>query len=515
MGNWKLIFSIWFLIFHSFVWADENHDNIIKIIRGKNIIYNGDIKPLSIIIRNGKTIGIKDYFYNFKKLKENYEFIYDDFKSGNKGMVIMGGLVDSHVHVNEPGRTEWEGFESATSAAAAGGVTTIVDMPLNSSPVTTNFKNLQDKIESMKGKLRVDVGLLGGIIPGNSNEIKKMVLQGGVLGFKSFLLPSGIDEFPSVNETDIQEAMNQMKSLKIEHDKSDVIMMFHAEVEDPIKEATDRLQRENADPKLYETYLESRPKIAENIAINKIIEITKLNKIVSTHIVHLSSSEAIKQIRDAMDEGVPISAETTYNYLYLNSESVPYGNTLFKSAPPVREQQNQDLLWDAMINGTIKLIVSDHSPCTIDLKQLKADNQSIGDFLKAWGGISSLELGLPIIWTQCKNRGIPIYHLSQWLSDGPSKLVGLNDRKGSIEIGRDADFVIFNPNESFIVDEKKLLLKNKFSAYNGQQLFGVVYKTILRGNTIFNKGDEKISKIIGKRLIKSNLINKRDSIIHC
>ncbi|KAN0008702.1 hypothetical protein ACTFIU_009429 [Dictyostelium citrinum] len=506
MEIWKVIFSIWFLLFQNHALGIYN-DNKLKVIRGRNVMYNGHVKPLSILIRNGKTIGVKDYSFNFKKLNENYEVLFDDCSSKNKDLVIMGGLVDSHVHVNEPGRTEWEGFESATSAAAAGGVTTIVDMPLNSSPVTTNYKSLLDKIDSMKGKLRVDVGLLGGIIPGNSGEIKKMVLQGGVLGFKSFLLPSGIDEFPPVNETDIQEAMNEMKSLKIHYNNSDVIMMFHAEVEDPIKEATDRLIKENADPKLYTTYLQSRPKIAENLAINKVIELTSLNEIVSTHIVHLSSSEAIGLIRDAMDQGVPITAETTYNYLHLTSESVPYGNTLFKSAPPVREKQNKDLLWDAMINGTIKLIVSDHSPCTIDLKQLKADNQSIGDFLKAWGGISSLELGLPIIWTECKNRGIPITFLSEWLSNGPAKLVGLNDRKGSIEIGRDADFVVFNPNESFIVDEKKLLLKNKYSAYNGEQLFGVVYETILRGNSIYKKGDEKIKKIIGKRLIKSNLIN--------
>ncbi|KAM9960286.1 hypothetical protein ACTFIW_009414 [Dictyostelium discoideum] len=510
MEIWKVIFSIWFLLFQNFVLSVKNDDNKLKVIRGRNVIYNGNVKPLSIFIRNGKTIGIKDYSFNINELNENYEILYDDCECKyNKDLIIMGGLVDSHVHVNEPGRTEWEGFESATSAAAAGGVTTIVDMPLNSSPVTTSFKNLLDKIESMKGKLRVDVGLLGGIIPGNSKEIKKMVLQGGVLGFKSFLLPSGIDEFPPVNENDIQEAMNEMKSLKCQNNNSDVIMMFHAEVEEPIKEATVRLKNENADPKLYKTYLESRPKKSENQAISKLIDITRQNQIVSTHIVHLSSSESIEQIREAMDQGVPISAETTYNYLHLTSESVPYGNTLFKSAPPVREHENKELLWNAMINGTIKLIVSDHSPCTINLKQLKEENQSIGDFLKAWGGISSLELGLPIIWTECKNRGIPITQLSEWLSNGPSKLVGLNDRKGSIEIGRDADFVIFNPNESFIVNEKKLFLKNKFSAYNGEKLFGVVYETILRGNSIFKKGDNKIKKIIGQRLIKSNLINKK------
>ncbi|KAM9998126.1 hypothetical protein ACTFIY_007792 [Dictyostelium cf. discoideum] len=469
-----------------------NSENIIKVIKGKKIVINGEIKPASILIRNGIIIDIIDYS---SEIKEEHEILIEEEK-----LVIMGGLVDSHVHINEPGRTEWEGFLSATSAAASGGVTTIIDMPLNSSPVTTTFENLQRKIESMPGKLRVDVGLLGGIIPGNSSEISRMVLEGGVVGFKSFLVHSGIDEFPHVKEDDIQEAMNVMKKLKDEQGGRDVVMMFHAEIEEPIKEATERLQRENADPKLYDTFLKSRPRVSENIAIDKVIELTKKN-MVKTHIVHLSSSDAIEAIHEAVhNDGVPITAETTYHYLYFESEQVPYGNTLYKCCPPVRESENKDLLWKAVTNGTINIIVSDHSPCTLDLKLIEQ-----GDFMKAWGGISSLQLGLPIIWTEASKRGVPLGKLSEYMSDAPSRLVGLNDRKGSIKIGRDADFVIWDPEESFTVDQGLLMVKNKNSPYHGEKLLGVVHHTILRGNKIFSKGDQTISKIIGKRLIQTKI----------
>ncbi|KAN0055620.1 hypothetical protein ACTA71_008736 [Dictyostelium dimigraforme] len=464
----------------------------IEVIKGKKVVINGEIRPAAILIRNGIIIDIKDYS---SEIKEDHEILVNE-----ENLIIMGGLVDSHVHINEPGRTEWEGFLSATSAAAAGGVTTIIDMPLNSSPVTTTFENLQTKIESMPGKLRVDVGLLGGIVPGNSREISRMVLEGGVVGFKSFLVHSGIDEFPHVKENDIQEAMEVMKQLKEDYGDRDVVMMFHAETEEPIREATEKLERANADPKLYDTFLKSRPRISENIAIDKVIELSKKN-MVRTHIVHLSSSDAINAIHEAVHhDNVPITAETTYHYLYFESEQVPYGNTLYKCCPPVRESENKDLLWKAVTDGTIKIIVSDHSPCTLDLKLIEQ-----GDFMKAWGGISSLQLGLPIIWTEAKKRGIPLTKLSEYMSDEPSRLVGLNDRKGSIKIGRDADFVIWNPEEQFTVDQDLLMVKNKNSPYHGEKLVGVVYETILRGNKIFKKGDQTVSKILGKRLIQTKI----------
>eukprot|EP01132_Coremiostelium_polycephalum_P006118 gene6118-7623_t len=446
----------------------------IKVLKAKKVVIDGSIRSATILIRDKIIYDILPYE---TEVKDEWVKILDDALSVNEEIVVMGGLVDSHVHVNEPGRTEWEGFVTATSAAAAGGVTTIIDMPLNSSPVTTSFEHLQTKIASMPGKLKVDVGLLGGIIPENAKEIKKMVLEGGVVGFKSFLVHSGIDEFPSVDRVDIQKAMNEMKELK-ELNK-DVVMMFHAEVPEPIDEACKLLK--DADPRLYNTFLQSRPRASENQAIDLVIDMSKQNQ-VRTHIVHLSSSDAIQSLRKAIDEDkVPISAETTFHYLYFVSEQVPDGNTLYKCCPPVREQENKHLLWDAVQNGPIDIIVSDHSPCTVDLKLLEE-----GDFMKAWGGIASLQLGLSIIWTEAKKLGIPLTKLSEWMSDAPARLVNLNDRKGSIKIGRDADFVIWNPEEKFVVDQEKMYIKNRHSPYHGFELHGKIMQTILGGNCIYN-----------------------------
>ncbi|EGC31950.1 hypothetical protein DICPUDRAFT_57406 [Dictyostelium purpureum] len=474
-----------------------NCNNKLKILKGRNIIINNSIKEASVLVRNGIICGIKEYNY---EPTEEFDLLISKELSENKDIVIMGGLVDSHVHVNEPGRTEWEGFVCATSAAAAGGVTTIIDMPLNSSPVTTSLDSLNKKIEAMKDKLRVDVGLLGGIVPGNSNEIKRMVLEGGVVGFKSFLVHSGIDEFPHVQETDIQEAMEIMKSLAVEEGGRDVVMMFHAEIGEPIEKATAKLIEENADPRKYNTFLQSRPREAENIAINMILELSKKNN-VRTHIVHLSSSDILDTLDNAIHkEKIPITAETTFHYLYFVSEKVPDGETLYKCCPPVREEENKELLWQALQRGTINIIVSDHSPCTLELKLVEE-----GDFMKAWGGISSLQLGLPIIWTEAKKRDIPIHNLSKWMSDEPARLVGLNDRKGSIKIGRDADFVVWNPKEEFVVDQDKLMVKNKHSPYHQQRLFGIIYETILRGDSIFKKDQERITKVTGQRLIQTKI----------
>jgi len=461
-----------------------------KVIKGTKVVINGEIKPATLIIKDGILIDIKEYDY---EIPCDWEILaeYDD----QSDMVIMGGLVDSHVHVNEPGRTEWEGFVTATSAAAAGGVTTIIDMPLNSAPVTTSYENLLAKIESMNGKLRVDVGLLGGIIPNNSHEIKRMVLDGGVVGFKSFLVHSGIDEFPHVGEADIQMAMTYMGDLK----ENGVVMMFHAEIGEPIDEACERLRQENADPKEYNTFLQSRPRESENIAIDRIIDLSKKNNI-STHIVHLSSSDAIQALHQAAHDGVPITAETTFHYLFFESENVPYGNTLYKCCPPVRESENKDLLWKALERGDINIVVSDHSPCTVNLKLLDE-----GDFMRAWGGICSLQLGLSIVWTEAKKRNIPLTKLSEWMCDAPAKLVNINDQKGSIKVGRDADFVIWNPNHKYTVSQETMMVKNKFSPYNQFELYGRVHQTVLRGNLIYTDGDVSVDQILGKRIVPTKI----------
>ncbi|GAM25729.1 hypothetical protein SAMD00019534_089040, partial [Acytostelium subglobosum LB1] len=461
-----------------------------SIIRAKRVVIGSEIKPATIVIENGVTVQILPYEHSLP-LGE-----YGVVRDCADNEVLMGGLVDSHVHVNEPGRTEWEGFVTATSAAAAGGVTTIIDMPLNSDPVTTSFDALQAKIASMQGKCFVDVGLLGGIIPNNEDQIKRMVLEGGVVGFKSFLVHSGIDEFPHVNRQQVDKAMKVMAELK--QIGKDVVMMFHAEVPEPIDEAIANMPAD-ADPRDYNTFLSSRPKASENQAIDMVIDLTKANN-VRTHIVHLSSNEAIPSMRAALDAGVPITAETTFHYLFFVSEQVPHGATLYKCCPPIRESDNRVDLWSAVQDGTIELIVSDHSPCTVNLKLL-----DLGDFMKAWGGISSLQFGLSIIWSEAKKRGIDITKFSRWMSDSPAALVNMNDRKGSIKVGRDADFVVWDPEQTFVVDPSIMYVKNRASPYIGQQLYGQVIETILRGRPIYTSKQGHIKEFSGVRIVPTNI----------
>ncbi|KYR03080.1 allantoinase [Tieghemostelium lacteum] len=468
----------------------------IGVIRGRNIVIEGEVRSATVFIRDGVIFEIKPYH---TKLLKEWNILFND-EGMEEEIVIMGGLVDCHVHVNEPGRTEWEGWVSATNAAAAGGVTTICDMPLNSIPVTTTYQNLLDKIDSMKGKCRVDVGLLGGIVPGNAGEIKKMVTEGGVVGFKSFLVHSGIDDFQAVRRDDIQKAMDVMKELQQQH--KDVVMMFHAEVPEPIDEMESVVK--DMDPRVYNTFLTSRPRKAENLAIDLVIDMAKQNQ-VKSHIVHLSSSDAIKALEHAITvDKVPITAETTFHYLFFVSEEVPDGNTLYKCCPPVRENENKELLWQALQNKTIAMVVSDHSPCTPNLKLLDQ-----GDFMKAWGGISSLQLGLSIVWTEAKKRGIPFSIMSQIMCDEPAKLVNINDRKGSIKVGRDADFVIWAPNQSFTVDQSTMLVKNQYSPYHSSKLYGKVQLTILRGQVIFRHDqtveEYKNTPTIGQRVVPTRV----------
>ncbi|CAF0926739.1 unnamed protein product [Didymodactylos carnosus] len=456
------------------------------IVRGQRVLVDDQLKPAAVHVKDGKTCKITDY---------------DDVPDGiqvidAENNVLMGGLVDSHVHVNEPGRTEWEGFYTATRAACAGGVTTVIDMPLNSSPVTTSLAALEAKINILPGKLFVDVGLLGGIIPGNLNEIEPMIEQGGVVGFKSFMIHSGIDDFPHVNENDVRSAMEIMQNLKKRNGR-DVVMMFHAELSEPVDRATSELKSNNEDSGDYKTFLKSRPREAENSAIALVIKLVKEYD-VHVHIVHLSSSDALTMIQQAQQDGIQITCETTFHYLCLDAEHVPHGNTLFKCCPPIRETDNKEKLWQGLKSDIITMIVSDHSPCTYDLKK--------GDFMSAWGGISSLELGLSIIWTQARQRQIPLIQLVKWMSDNTSALVHLQQQKGQIKIGRDADFVIWDPDFQFTVDQEKLQIKNKCTPYHGQQLYGKILTTVLRGQIIYKydiNSDQGsfVDKPTGQRLI--------------
>ena len=367
--------------------------------------------------------------------------------------VLLPGLVDTHVHVNDPGRAEWEGFDTATAAAAAGGVTTIVDMPLNSVPPTTDVAALEVKRDAARGRVHVDVGFWGGAVPGNLSELAPLH-EAGVFGIKCFLLDSGVAEFGHLTPSGLGDALS-----------TGLLVIVHAESAEAIGDAHGRR---------YADFLASRPRQAENDAIAAVIDAARRTG-GRAHIVHLSSSDAIPLVADARRSGVRITAETCPHYLTLTSEDVPDGATEFKCCPPIREAANQDLLWEALADGVIDCVVSDHSPCTAELKRFDT-----GDFGQAWGGIAGLQLGLPAVWTAASSRGVPLAEVVRWMSTAPASLVGLV-RKGAIEVGRDADFAVLAPDEEFTVDAALLRHRNPVSAYHGRTLRGVVRSTWLRG----------------------------------
>ncbi|WP_154794966.1 allantoinase AllB [Occultella kanbiaonis] len=374
--------------------------------------------------------------------------------------VLLPGLVDSHVHINEPGRTDWEGFASATRAAAAGGVTTVIDMPLNSIPPTVDVPALAAKIAASEGKRFVDVGFWGGAVPGSTPNLAPLH-EAGVFGFKCFLLPSGVDEFGPLDADELELDLRELT-------RFDAQMIVHAEDAGAIDHATP------AHGPGYADFLASRPRGAENLAIAVVIERARWTG-ARVHILHLSSSDALPMIVSARRDGVRITVETCPHYLTLTAEDVPAGATTFKCCPPIREGANADRLWEALTDGTIDAVVSDHSPSTVDLKALDT-----GDFGQAWGGVASLQLGLPIMWTAAQARGIDLDRVVGWMSAGPARVAGLQ-RKGAIAVGADADLAVFAPEQTFVVDPAALHHKNPITAYAGRTLQGVVRTTLLRG----------------------------------
>jgi allantoinase len=382
--------------------------------------------------------------------------------------VLMAGLVDSHVHVNEPGRTTWEGFSTATRSAAAGGVTTIVDMPLNSIPATTSVRALEEKVAALDGQCAIDVGLWGGAVPGNERELAPL-LAAGALGFKCFLVDSGVPEFDWLREPDLARAMDALAD-------AGAPLLVHAELPRPLARAAASLPA-NLDARAYARYLRSRPPEAEIEAV-ALLERECARTRARVHVVHLSAAGGLEILARARDRGLPFGAETTPHYLRLEAEGVPDGATAFKCAPPIREHENRERLWKGLRDGLIDLVVTDHSPCTPELKKL-----DLGDFEGAWGGIASLQFGLPIVWTEARARGASIVEIARWMSEAPAKLAGLA-RKGRLEAGCDADVVAWRPEAEFTVTKECILHKNKVTPYEGQRLFGVVDATFLRGERV-------------------------------
>mgnify|MGYP003969266481 FL=1 len=413
-------------------------------------------KPAAILIKGEKILDV----VSIENIPENCP----TEEMGNN--MIMPGLVDAHVHINEPGRTDWEGFETATKAAAAGGITTIVDMPLNCIPVTTTVDALNQKIIATKDQLWIDCGFYGGLIPDNIQDLESLA-DAGVLGFKAFLSPSGIDEFPNISEKHLREALHILA-------KKGIPVLVHAELENGATSSEEN--------KTYKYFQESRPKSWENNAIKLLIQLCREFN-VHIHIVHLSSADILPEIAQTRKDGFPLTVETCPHYLHFSSERISDGDTRFKCAPPIWNGENRENLWAGLEEGIINFITSDHSPCTPELKNLEA-----GNFEKAWGGISSIQFALPVIWTECKQRGYSLEQLINWMSKQPAKFVGVDDLKGQISPGFDADLVCWNPDKKYIIKKEAIHHKNKLTPYEGESLYGVVNATFLRGQKVYENG---------------------------
>ena len=454
-------------------------------LRCQRVMLPGGEQAAMVIVDNGKIIDITDY----DSQPQCPVITIDE--------VLMPGLVDSHVHINEPGRTDWEGFDTATHAAAAGGITTLVDMPLNCIPVTTSQAALSAKLDSVGGKLWVDCGYWGGATADNLDDLPKL-LAAGVLGVKSFTIHSGIDEFQAVDETQLYNAMRLLAQAGLPH-------LVHAELEPTQShDHNDENSAASAPEKIgssYSRFLASRPKNWENDAIAMVIRVMKKLRSEGlkphAHIVHLSSSEALPMIKQARDEGLHLTVETCPHYLTLAAETIPDGGTLYKCCPPVRELSNQMLLWQGLKDGVIDFIVSDHSPCTPQLKAL--DTGDIGD---AWGGISALQFGLSLIWTDAHKHDFTLADLTHLMAYKPADVAGIGDFKGRIAVGYDADFCVFDPTAQYTITADIIKHKHKVSPYLGKTVNGQIRQTWLRGHCIYRDG-QYLGQALGTSVLHS------------
>ena len=385
---------------------------------------------------------------------------------------ILPGLVDSHVHINDPGRADWEGFATATQAAAAGGYTLLVDMPLNCLPATTTVAALEAKRAAAYGRCRVDWAAWGGVVHDNQSDIEPLAAA-GVPGFKCFLINPGIDGFTMVTEPQLRSALPHVA-------RTGLPLLVHAELAEPVDRATDALV--DADWSWYSTYLRSRPDEAELAAIRLMLSLCGEYGF-RLHIVHLSTSQALQELRAARFEGLALTVETCPHYLHLSAETIADGATLNKCAPPIRGRENCERLWQGLKDGTIDMVVTDHSPCPPAMKRLTE-----GNFRTAWGGIASLSVALPLMWTEASRRGFTLLDLARWMAAAPARLAGCDSRKSRIAAGYDADFVVFDSEREFIVTEDRLHYRHRVSPYLGETLRGVVEATYLRGSPVFAEG---------------------------
>lgn len=429
-------------------------------IKSNNVVTPSGVEKAVVLVKEGIIADIINAVPS-----EHIEKIIDI-----KNKILIPGIIDPHVHINEPGRTEWEGFETATKSAIAGGITTLVDMPLNASPVTTTVRAFKEKKIATVGKLHTNCGFWGGVIPGNTSELTGLIEE-GVLGFKAFLTHSGINDFPNVTEVDLRKAMPIIA-------KHNLPLLVHCELETNGRQTT-----ANNNNTSYQNYLSSRPKKWEDDAIAMMIRLCEAFNC-RIHIVHLSSASSIEQIRIAKQRGLPLTVETAQHYLYFDAENIKDGQTVFKCAPPIREKENNDQLWQALKDGIIDFVATDHSPATPPLKELES-----GDFTKAWGGISSIQFALPVLWTAAKKRNCNLNNIVKWLCENPSRLIGKEKTKGKIAKGFDADFTIWDAEKKIRIEESLIHHKHKITPYLNEELYGVVEQTYLGGKKVFDNGN--------------------------
>ena len=457
------------------VWTGNHVPQNDFALTSRRVITGGEVRPATVIIREGIIDDV------VSGCLDKCELPLEDLGD----LVLMPGLVDTHVHINEPGRTEWEGFNSATQSAAAGGITTVVDMPLNCIPVTTSAAALAKKIDSVTGKLWIDCGFWGGVIPSSLDNLEELA-EAGVLGVKSFTIDSGIDEFPPVEETHLRTAIRILGNYGLPY-------LIHAEL-------GSAEQQQPGIATSYRRFLESRPGQWETDAISMMIRLCREARDdgvdARVHIVHLSSADAIPLIAEARDCGLSFTAESCPHYLTLCAEEIPDGKPLFKCCPPVREKENQDRLWQGLMDNVVDFIVSDHSPCSPQLRLLDA-----GDIEHAWGGISSLQFGLSIIWTEARRRGIGISRVADWMSARTAQFSGLGDRKGHIAPGYDADLVVFDDAASYSIRPEMIKYRHKVTPYEGRLVDGLVRATYVRGHKVYADGQLQ-GVPVGKPLLR-------------